>query len=185
MNALLVVDVQYDFLPGGALGVPDGDAVIPEIIRLTKPVLGLSEEWMVVATRDAHPPDHCSFVAQGGPWPEHCVEGTHGAEIHPAIKAIADRTISKGSNPRVEQYSGFAGTHLADMLRVEGFDSVTVVGLATDYCVKATAIDAAKAGFNVEVILDCCRPVNVEPDDDMVAIGEMLQAGVTIRGRRP
>lgn len=173
-TALIIVDVQHDFLPGGALGVAKGDQVIPALEAAAK------RADLVVATRDWHPADHMSFKENGGIWPAHCVQGTEGAEIHPRIKAIADRTISKGENPAVEQYSGIQGTHLADMLRAEGYTKLLIGGLATDYCVKATVLDALKEGFAVEVLADGSRAVNVSEGDETAAYVEMATAGATI-----
>lgn len=170
--ALIIVDVQRDFLPGGPFAVPEGDEVldaIAEIVTERAPDL-------VIATRDWHPVDHCSFVANGGIWPTHCVAGTPGAELHPWVAQIADRTISKGENPNVEQYSGFSGTHLDLMLKAEGFENLIITGLATDYCVKATAIDAVAAGFSTFVALGACRAV--EPEKETEAVAEMIEAGV-------
>lgn len=174
-TALVCVDVQYDFLPGGALGVPKGDEVIPALVSAA------DEAALVVATRDWHPADHSSFVDEGGIWPPHCVQDTPGAEIHPAIKAIADRTISKGENRNVEQYSAVQGTHLASMLRAEGYTRLLIGGLATDYCVKATVLDALKEGFEVEVLSDGSRGVDVNAGDSERALAEMVAAGATIR----
>lgn len=174
-TALIIVDVQHDFLPGGALGVKNGDQVIPALEEAAK------EADLVVATRDWHPANHMSFSENGGIWPAHCVQGTEGAEIHPRIAAIADRTISKGENPAVEQYSGVQGTHLADMLRAEGYSKLLVGGLATDYCVKATALDALKEGFQVEVLANGSRAVNIDEGDEAAALAEMEAAGATIR----
>lgn len=177
-TALIVVDVQNDFLPGGALPVPNGDDVLRPIDLLARGELALA---LIVATRDIHPSNHCSFIQNGGTWPPHCLKGTTGAELHPIVALIADRIIVKGENPNVEQYSGFAGTHLADMLKAEGYKRVVIVGLATDYCVKATAIDAVAAGFATDVVLEACRAVNLDPDDENYAISDMLAAGVSIR----
>lgn len=175
-TALVIVDVQHDFLPGGALGVPGGDQVIDPILREADKV------GLVVATRDAHPHDHSSFASEGGPWPVHCVDGTHGAELHPSIAALpAKRTINKGTNKAVEQYSGFSGTHLGTMLKAEGFNKVIVAGLATDYCVKATVLDALAEGFEVEVLSDGIRGVDVQPGDSERAVEEMRAAGAVVR----
>jgi nicotinamidase/pyrazinamidase len=182
--ALICVDVQHDFLPGGSLGVGDGDAVIPALEEAAK------EVDLVVATRDWHPEDHLSFAAQKPEgveadeewkylWPAHCVAGTQGAEIHPRIKAIADRTISKGENKNVEQYSGVQGTHLADMLRSEGFTKTLVGGLATDYCVGSTALDLLKEGFDVEVLVGASRGITPETSEAMLS--RLEAAGATIR----
>lgn len=173
-DALLVVDVQRDFCPGGALAVPQGDRIVPAINRL----LGLTH-WVTVATRDWHPPDHCSFTAQGGIWPAHCVAHTDGAAFHPElqvsrIRHLVSKAVTKGS----EAYSGFQGTDLARLLRSSNLRRVFVCGLATDYCVKATALDARHAGLDVVVIEDAIRGVEVHPGDCAAALAEMRAAGI-------
>ena len=173
-DALIVVDVQRDFCPGGALAVPRGDEVVPVINRL----LGLGG-WLAVATRDWHPPDHCSFTAQGGLWPPHCVAGTPGAAFHPALELARIRhVVSKAVTRAAEAYSGFQGTDLQALLRLQGVRRVFVCGLATDYCVKATALDARQAGLDVVVLEDAIRGVEVKPGDSGAALAEMRAAGV-------
>jgi nicotinamidase/pyrazinamidase len=173
-DALIVVDVQNDFCPGGALPVPQGDQVVPAINR----ILALTD-WLTVATRDWHPQDHCSFTPQGGIWPVHCVAGTRGAALHPGVQAMKiRRIISKATTRGVEAYSGFQGTELAGLLNGQGIRRVFVCGLATDYCVKATALDARKAGLDVVVLEDAIRGVEVKPGDCARAIEEMGAAGV-------
>ena len=153
-DALIVVDVQNDFCPGGALAVAEGDAVVPVLNRLM-PRFG-----MVVATQDWHPDDHRSFAAHGGQWPPHCIAGTPGAELHPALeRAPIAITIRKALLTEEDTYSGFDGTDLAEQLRARGVRRVFVGGLATDYCVNATALDAARAGFATWVVTDAARPV--------------------------
>jgi nicotinamidase-related amidase len=174
-TALLAVDVQRDFLPGGSLAVSDGDAVVAPLRALA------DEAALLVATRDFHPPHHCSFIERGGPWPPHCVIGTPGAAIHPDIDAIADLIVSKGTDPDAEAYSGFDGTGLAGMLRSAGVERVIVGGLATDYCVRATALAARREGFDAEVVLAAVRAVDAQPGDGSKAVEEMRRAGVTIR----
>ena len=175
MRALIVVDVQNDFCPGGALAVPDGDAVVEHVNRLA------SEASFVVATRDWHPPDHASFADQGGPWPAHCVAGTPGAELHPGIERDAiDVVIEKGQAVDTEGYSGFEGTGLADVLRSRGVDAVDVAGLALDYCVRATALDAKAAGFDVVVHRGATRAVEVAPGDGERAVEELRAAGISV-----
>jgi nicotinamidase/pyrazinamidase len=173
-NALIIVDLQYDFRPGGALAVAGGDDIVDVIIDLA-PRFDL-----VVATRDWHPADHCSFIAQGGIWPEHCVAGTRGALLDPLVEAAADLIVDKATMKDADAYSGFQGTDLAARLRDAGVTAVTVVGLATDYCVKATALDAVAAGFATTVIPEAAAAVNVNPGDEQAAIDEMRQAGVTV-----
>jgi nicotinamidase/pyrazinamidase len=179
VTALLAVDVQADFLPGGALAVPGGDAVVPELVRLATDV------DLVVATRDWHPREHSSFVEKGGAWPVHCVAGTPGAALHPRVDALADLVVSKGQDPARDAYSGFDGTDLAALLRSRGVTRVVVGGLATDYCVRATALDALRAGFATEVVAAAVRAVDVHPGDGARALEEMRAAGVAVREPGP
>jgi nicotinamidase/pyrazinamidase len=173
-DALIVVDVQRDFCPGGALPVPEGDQVVPAINR----ILGLGD-WLAVATRDWHPQDHCSFQPQGGLWPVHCVAGTAGAAFHPGLEAMKlRRIISKATSRDTEAYSGFQGTGLTGLLKGQGIQRVCVCGLATDYCVKATALDARQAGLGVIVLEDAIRGVEIHPGDCARGLAEMTAAGV-------
>jgi nicotinamidase/pyrazinamidase len=175
MDALIVVDVQNDFCPGGALAVPDGDAMVPAVNALA------SELPLVVATRDWHPRDHSSFAARGGPWPEHCVQGTPGAELHPGIdRHRIDVILDKGQSPDTEGYSAFDGTDLLELLRSRGVDRVHVAGLALDYCVRATALDARNAGLGVVLHAGATRPVEVRPGDGERAVAELRAAGVEV-----
>ena len=172
-DGLIVVDLQVDFCPGGALAVAEGDEVVA-------PVNGLLNipGWMKVATRDWHPADHASFEAQGGIWPVHCVAETRGAAFHPRMEAgKVEMVVSKATTRDAEAYSGFDGTTLADDLREAGIERLFVCGLATDYCVKATALDARREGFEVVVVEDAIRAVNVNPGDGKKAIEEMRAAG--------
>ena len=173
----MIVDYQNDFNPGGALAVPDGDRIAPRINELAAdPRFDL-----VVATRDWHPPEHGSFTEQGGIWPVHCVQETPGAELAPGLdRAGIDVIVDKGQDPGTDGYSGFDGTNLADLLRERGIDSLTVVGLATDYCVKHTAIEAVGEGFDVRVERAAVRAVDVEPGDSERALEEMRAAGVAL-----
>ena len=197
MRALILVDLQNDFLPTGALPVPRGDEVIPVADRL------LAKFDLVVATQDWHPPTHGSFASnQPGHkpgelidlhgltqvlWPEHCVQGTPGAEF---VKGIDTRRITKvfqkGTDPTVDSYSGFfdnghrKATGMGAYLKEKGVDEVFVLGLATDYCVKFTALDAVSLGLKTHVIEDACRGVNLKPGDVNRALEEMKQAGVWI-----
>jgi len=176
-RALLVIDFQNDFCPGGALAVPEGDEIAARVNELA----GSGNFDLVVATRDWHPADHGSFEERGGPWPVHCVQGTRGAELHPALdQSRIDIVVDKGQNPGTEGYSGFDETELATLLRERGIDSVTVVGLATDYCVKNTALDALREGFDVTVDGVAVRGVNVQPGDDERALDELRAAGARI-----
>lgn len=174
-DGLILVDVQRDFCPGGALPVPDGDTVVPVINRIL--TLG---GWFNVATRDWHPPDHCSFQSQGGVWPIHCVAGTPGAEFHPGLDTLqVQHIVSKATTKMIEAYSGFQGTELAVLLMGRGIRRVFVTGLATDYCVKATALDARRGGLKVVVLEDAIRGVEVKPGDCARAMAEMSAAGIT------
>lgn len=175
-DALLVVDVQNDFLPGGALAVPCGDRVIPVInaylhrFRL--------RGYPVFATRDWHPADHCSFLAEGGPWPPHCIANTGGAGFPTDLALPADlQPISKATARAPDSYSGFAGTDLADRLREAGVKRLFVAGLATDYCVLHTVCDALAEGFAVVLLVDAVRAVNARAHDGDAAIAEMTSRG--------
>ena len=177
-DALLIVDVQNDFLPGGALAVPEGDAVIAPLNQ----VLDIFHHrgLPIFATRDLHPTNHCSFQEQGGPWPPHCVEGTPGAQFPadlglPAFTAL----ISKATTAEKDAYSGFEDTPLAMQLMMYGTKRVIVGGLATDYCVLNTVKDAVKNGYQVFLLTDAIRAVNVNPDDGAKALAEMCALGVT------
>ncbi len=173
------MDVQRDFCPGGALAVNDGDEVVPGINRLVDAFerSGLP----VFFTRDWHPSDHISFKSEGGQWPPHCVQGTSGAEFYPSLRIPRDaHVVSKGTDPATEAYSGFQGTNLESSLKKLGVEDLFVCGLATDYCVKESVLDARRAGFGVAVTEDCIRAVNVKPDDGTWALSAMRKAGAKI-----
>ncbi len=175
-DALLVIDVQRDFLPGGSLAVPGGTRVLAPLNRC----LALFEErgLPVFATRDWHPHDHCSFGAQGGPWPPHCVTGSRGAAFAEALRLPArTRLVSKGTNAGREAYSGFADTDLERRLGDEGVKRLFVGGLATDYCVGQTVRDARRHGFDVVVLRDAIAAVDAKPGDGARAIEQMAQQG--------
>jgi nicotinamidase/pyrazinamidase len=209
MKALILVDLQNDFLPGGALAVNDGDAVVPVANRLQKAF------DLVVATQDWHPPEHGCFAAnhpgaEAGQriqlhgleqilWPVHCVQGSFGAELAPGFETRSiDRIFTKGTHPKVDSYSAFfdngrsagqfpfrglarasgGSTGLGDYLRQLGVEEIYIAGLATDYCVKYTALDAAELGFETYLVQDGCRAVNLRPGDEQRAIAEMSRAGV-------
>jgi nicotinamidase/pyrazinamidase len=189
VDALLIVDFQNDFTPGGALAVPEGDLVGRPIDEL------LDSFDLVVATRDWHPPEHGSFVGvEVDPalwkgmdppsiWPVHCVQGTEGAELHPSLdRARVDVVIDKGQDPLSQGYSGFQDTRLGDILRERGVDRLFVAGLATDYCVKSTVLDARRLGFDVTVVEDAIRGVEVAPGDSDRAKEEMRAAGAKFAG---
>ncbi len=197
MKALILVDIQNDFCPGGALAVADGDAVVPIANRLMDIV------DVVVATQDWHPANHGSFASNhpgrkvfdmgdlaGLPqvmWPDHCVQWTGGAQFHLGLdtKRIT-RVFPKGTDPTIDSYSGFfdngkrKATGLGDWLKAKGVTEVLICGLATDYCVKATAIDAAQLGFRTVLIEDACRGVGMAPDHIPAALAAMRAAGVHI-----
>jgi nicotinamidase/pyrazinamidase len=175
-DALIIVDLQNDFCPGGALPVPECDQVVPvlnDYIKIFK-----KANAKIFATRDWHPPNHISFEAQGGPWPPHCVQDTEGAKFHSDLKLPAEVTVvSKAMDPHKEAYSGFDGTDLTNRLTQNGVTRVFVGGLATDYCVKNTVLDARKNGFETVLLLDASRGINVEPDDVAKAIAKMVKSG--------
>ncbi len=198
-RALVVVDLQNDFVPGGALPVPEGDAVVPIANRLAREG-GFD---LVVATQDWHPPDHGSFAAShpgrkpfemidlnGLPqvlWPVHCVQGSRGAEFVPGLDVgRIDKIFQKGTDPGIDSYSGFfdnghrKATGLGEYLTSKGVRDVYVLGLATDYCVKFTALDARNLGFNTFLVEDASYGVNLKPGDVEGAVGEMREAGVTV-----
>jgi nicotinamidase/pyrazinamidase len=197
MNTLLVVDIQNDFLPGGALAVPEGDRVIPIINRL------IDRFDLVLATQDWHPPDHGSFAANhpnhqpgdvidlnGIPqilWPVHCVQHSAGAAFSPQLRTDRFAKIfQKGIDPEIDSYSTFfdnakrRATGLGDYLHQRGVREVFICGLATDYCVKFSALDSQDLGLQTHVIEDACRGVNLRPDDSKNAIAEMRAAGASI-----
>lgn len=179
-RALIIVDVQNDFCPGGALAVPKGNEVVSVINKLLD--LG-GFDWVVV-TQDWHPENHCSFVKSGGQWPEHCVQGERGADLHPflMVEGLGNfLRIAKGFEPGKEAYSGFQGNlDLENILRGLNVKQVFVCGLATDYCIKATALDSQGAGFETFVVIDACRGVGVKDGGVDKAIEEMRQSGVKI-----
>lgn len=172
-DALIVVDAQNDFLPGGALPVENGNCIFEPINRI------MALFPYVVATRDWHPPHHKYFAEHGGPWPFHCLQDTPGAEFSSKLETLGvHEVVSKGIHPETDGYSGFAGTDLASRLRDRGVKRVFVAGLATDYCVKATAIEAKTLGFETVVLQDAIAAVNVDPGDERAALDEMAAAGV-------
>lgn len=195
-RALILVDIQNDFCPGGALAVQDGDAVVSVANRL------MPQFDCVIATQDWHPPHHQSFASQHGKvpgelidlhglpqvlWPDHCVQDSLGAAFHPGLDTERiQRVFRKGLDPRVDSYSGFFdnGGHnpsgLEDYLRAIAVREVHVVGLATDYCVKFTALDARRLGFETRVIAEACRGVNLSPGDVERALAELKEAGVGV-----
>ena len=180
-KALIVVDVQNDFCPGGSLAVVNGDKVVAPLNKLLNEFLDRGEP--VFKTRDWHPAKTKHFKAYGGTWPVHCVQGTRGAEFHPDLLDDPRITIiSKGTDEATDGYSGFDGTNLARLLREEEVEEVWVGGLATDYCVKHTVLDARRENFEVKALADAMRPVNEDPQDGAEAIEEMRAAGAEIVG---
>ncbi len=176
-SALILVDIQNDFCPNGALAVTEGDLIVPIVNRL------ISTFPLVISTQDWHPANHISFKAQGGQWPPHCVQGTTGAELHPDLKT---ETIAlyfrKASSPDKDDYSEFAGKDeqgrsLDEVLKGYGVRKIYVVGLATDYCVLETVLDGLKYGYEVYAVTDAMRAVNVNPDDGEKALYKMVSSG--------
>ena len=180
-DALIIIDVQNDFCPGGALPVPDGDRVVPVLNRYIEKFTRAN--LPIFATRDWHPEKTKHFKAYGGLWPPHCIQNTEGAEFRADLVLPGDAVIvSAGTTFDEEGYSGFEGkdkngTGLAELLRRSGVERIFVGGLATDYCVKHTVLDGVKQGFNVVLLEDAVRGVNLKPDDAERAIDEMVRAG--------
>lgn len=178
-DALIVVDMQNDFCPGGALPVFDGDVVIPILNRWI--AIAQDAGVPIYASRDWHPPGHMSFAARGGPWPPHCVQGTEGAAFHPGLRLPKDAIIiTKGTDPDAEAYSAFEGTDLTQRLRGAGVARLWIGGLTQEYCVKETALDAIREGFEAHVILPATRPVEARPGDGERALLAMRNAGAII-----
>jgi nicotinamidase/pyrazinamidase len=174
-QALVIVDPQNDFCPGGTLAVPGGDSIFPTVNRL------MPHFEQVIATQDWHPANHSSFVQQGGPWPVHCVQGGHGAAFHAELdRSGIDAIVQKGTDVGTDGYSGFAGTDLADRLRQARAQRVVVCGLATDYCVRATVLEAIQHGFAVAVVTDAIAAVNVHSEDGQKALDDMRAAGAQL-----
>lgn len=183
--ALLLVDVQVDFCPGGALAVAEGDAVVPVLNRWTRAFLAAGRP--VFASRDWHPAASAHFASGGGPWPPHCVQGTAGAAFHPDLELPPGVVVlSKGADPAESGgYSAFEATDeqgraLGERLRAAGVDTLYVGGLATDYCVRASVLDARAQGLKVKVIGEGIRGVNLRPDDSEQALAEMRAAGAAV-----
>ena len=179
-DALIVVDMQRDFLPGGALGVPHGDEVVAPLNEAIRAFERAGRP--VFASRDWHTPDHCSFKARGGPWPPHCIAGTPGAQFADDLQLSGSAiVVSKAQSADADSYSAFGGTDLAQQLERSGVKRVFVGGLATDYCVLNTVLDALAAGFEVVVLSDAVRAVEVSPGDGARAIAKMEQAGAHLQ----
>lgn len=172
---LVVVDVQNDFCPGGALAVPEGDKVVPVLNKYIDRFRKAGAP--IIFTRDWHPPDHSSFKAQGGPWPPHCIQNTEGAKFHPDLFVPAEGEIVSKADKKDEAYSFFQGTNLVEKLHERGIKRLLVGGLATDYCVKETVLDGLKHGFEVFHLDDASKGVDVSPGDSERALQEMTAKG--------
>lgn len=178
-DALIIVDVQNDFLPGGTLAVKNGDEVVPTLNEYID--LFLTKGLPIIATRDWHPVNHCSFQAQGGTWPPHCIANTHGAQFAAGLRLPPDVTvISKAAAPDRDAYSGFQGTELEAVLRSYGIRRVFVGGLATDYCVLNTVKNALENRYRTYVLSDAIRAVDTHPDDGSKAEREMIAKGAVM-----
>jgi len=178
-DALLVVDVQNDFCPGGALAVNEGDRVVPVLNHWIKKAQ--KDKIPIFATRDWHPDGHISFHERGGPWPPHCVQDTAGAAFHPDLNLPSDvEIVSKGYEADKDSYSAFGGTDLKKRLRRAGIRRLWIGGLTQDYCVRETSLDAIRDGFEVHVIVDATRAVNVRPNDGQRALEDIQRAGAIL-----
>lgn len=199
-TALLLVDLQNDFCPGGALAVAEGNATIPIANQAIEACRARNQ--VVVASLDWHPADHRSFAVNSGTevgtvgeleglpqvwWPEHCVQGTPGAELHPQLNQQHIAAVfRKGEDSNIDSYSAFfdngqrTKTALDDWLQARGITHLAVMGLATDYCVKFSVLDALRLGYHIQVITDGCRGVNLQPQDSELALAEMQRAGAQL-----
>jgi len=179
-TAFILVDIQNDFCPGGALAVPGGDTIIPVVNRLS-PLFR-----SIIATMDWHPADHCSFKDQGGRWPPHCIQNTRGASLHPAVDVSRiSRYVRKATSRDRDEYSEFGGVDeqnrsLDEILKEAGIATLYVAGLATDYCVRATVLDGLRLGYVVYAITDAMRPVEVNAGDGDRTLREMTEAGARL-----
>ena len=174
-TVLVVVDIQKDFCPGGALPVSEGDKIVPILNKYIEKFRKAGSP--IIFTRDWHPPDHSSFTSQGGPWPPHCVQDSDGAKFHKDLIVPPEGQIVSKADKKDEAYSFFQGTNLARELQRRGIKRILVGGLATDYCVKETVLDALKEGFEVYHLDDASRGVNVHPRDSELALDEMTARG--------
>jgi len=178
-DAFLLVEAQVDFFPGGALPVPDGDAILPAVNLLLANCR--AQGIPVVTSRDWHPADHISFVSQGGPWPPHCVRGTGGADLHPALDLPPlVILVNKATQRHREVYSAFEGTGLGEHLRERGVRRLLVGGLALEYCVEASCLGAIQEGFEVTLVLPATRAINVDPGDGERAVQALRARGVEV-----
>jgi len=177
--ALVVVDVQRDFCPGGSLPVRRGDEVVPRLNRVIQAFERAG--FPTIFTRDWHPPDHCSFRERGGKWPPHCIMGTPGAGFYPGLRVPPGSIIiSKASGRDSDAYSAFQGTGLAELLKRQGVGELFIGGLATDYCVKESCLDALAAGFRAGVMTDCTKGVNVRRSDSARALSAIEARGARL-----
>lgn len=177
-DALIVVDMQNDFLPGGSLAVAGGNEIIPQLNRYLAHFA--AHQLPIFATRDWHPLSHCSFQSQGGPWPPHCIADSDGAAIHPGLKLPANvHLISKATSPETDAYSGFTGTQLNDLLQSLHIQRVFVGGIATEYCVLNTVKDALRLQYITFVLDDAVCAINQQPGDGQNALEAMIRLGAT------
>ncbi len=188
-KALMVVDVQNDFFPGGALGIKGGDRIIPVINKYIKKFA--AKRLPIFATRDWHPKETKHFNKFGGVWPVHCIQNTEGAAFHPKLKLPKEAVLLyKGINPKEDSYSAFQardknGIRLRKLLKMLGTEEIYIAGLATDYCVRFSTHDALKSGFKVKILVDAIKGVNLKPEDSEEAIKEMVKSGakkITLEG---
>jgi nicotinamidase/pyrazinamidase len=180
-KALLIVDMQNDFCPGGALAVKEGDKIVPVLNKYIK--FFVREKLPIFASRDWHPKETKHFKQYGGLWPKHCIQNTEGAMFHPGLKLPKEAIVlSKGIDPNKDSYSAFQavdsnGTDFLPLLKALGIKELFIGGLATDYCVKSTVLDGLKAGFKVNLLVDAIKGVNIRPKDSEEAIEEMVARG--------
>ena len=178
-DALLIVDVQNDFCPGGALAVPGGHEVVPVLNHWIEEAQ--RKNIPIYVTRDWHPAHHVSFKERGGPWPPHCVQGTAGAAFHPGLRLPSNvEILSKGYDPDEDHYSAFGGTGLKEKLKQAGIKRLWIGGLTQDYCVRETSLDALREGFEIHVIVAATRAVDVNPDDGRRALEDISRAGAIL-----
>lgn len=180
MKALIVVDVQNDFCPGGALAVKDGDSIIWPINRLIESFTAAG--LPIIFTRDWHPAEHCSFLESGGSWPAHCVADTEGAAFHEDLLIPGSAfIISKADKTEKDAYSGFDETRLNEKLKNFGSDELVIAGLATDYCIKDTVLDALSLGYRTTIASECIKAVNIKPGDEKDAVNLMKEKGAAFK----
>lgn len=177
--ALIVIDVQNDFCPGGSLAVPEGDKILPSLNRAID--LFHSQKLPIFLTRDWHPKNHFSFNEQGGPWSPHCVQNSPGAQFHSGLHTPPEaKIISKGTEPNDDSYSNFDKTELDNLLKQREVKTLYMGGLATDYCVKETVLDGIKLGYQVYLIEEGHKGIDVKPGDSQKALAEMKEAGAQV-----